>query len=82
MEVKVLGTGCAKCNKLFDVARQAVAGAGIDATVEKEEGIEKMMTYGVMMTPALVINGQVKSVGKVPKLQEIVTWLINEEASK
>lgn len=77
MEIKVLGTGCAKCNKLYEQVLKAVAGADVQADVSKVEKLDQIMTYGVMMTPALVVDGEVKVVGKVPKVDEIVTWLLD-----
>ncbi len=75
MEIKILGTGCAKCNKLFQLTSKAVSSSGVDATVQKIGKIEEIMAYGVMMTPALVIDGQVKSVGRVPPARRIADWI-------
>ena len=75
MKIAVLGTGCAKCTKLYETARQAVADLALDAEVEKISDIQKIMAYGVMMTPALVVDGEVKLVGKVPPLDEIKALL-------
>lgn len=75
MLIQVLGTGCAKCNQLKDNAVAAVEAAGVDATVEKVEDITKIMDFGVMMTPALAIDGEVKVVGKVPTVEEIKEML-------
>jgi small redox-active disulfide protein 2 len=69
--IQVLGTGCAKCAKLKQNADQAVAELGIDATVEKIEDINTIVSFGVMMTPALAIDGEVKVVGKVSAPDEI-----------
>ncbi len=69
--VQVLGTGCAKCEKLTNNAEEAVKQAGIEATVEKVTDINVITGFGVMMTPALVIDGEVKVVGKVPAADEI-----------
>ena len=71
MELKVLGTGCAKCKTLEKITREAVEELQLDATVEKIEDIQKIMEYGVMFTPALVIDGEVAFSGKVPKLKEM-----------
>jgi small redox-active disulfide protein 2 len=71
MRIQVLGTGCPKCKTLMANAAAAVRAAGVEATVEKVEKIADIMTFGVMMTPALVIDGQVKSVGKVLSAEEI-----------
>ena len=72
MEVKVLGTGCAKCRKLYAEAEKAVAEAGVEARVEKIESLDGIMAYGVMMTPALVIDEQVVLKGKTAKAAAIV----------
>lgn len=71
MKIEVLGTGCAKCRKLEANVKQAVTDLGSDAQVEKVSDLESIMSYGVMMTPALVIDGEVKVMGKVPDAAEI-----------
>ena len=71
MIIKVLGTGCSKCKKLEENAKEAVKELGIDATVEKVEDIQKIMAYGVMKTPAIVVDETVKVMGKVPSVDEI-----------
>ena len=75
MEIKVLGTGCPKCKKLFEETCKAVSDAGIDARVEKVEDIASIVAFDVMITPALVIDGEVKASGRVPGVAEIATWL-------
>lgn len=75
MEIKVLGTGCAKCKSLEKATREAVEKAGIDATVIKVEDIVEIMQFGVMTTPALVIDGEVMVKGKVPSVSEITKLL-------
>lgn len=75
MEIKVLGTGCAKCSMLEETARQAVADLGLDATVEKVSELADIMAYGVMSTPALVVDGQVRLAGRLPKLEELKALL-------
>jgi small redox-active disulfide protein 2 len=75
MQVLVLGTGCAKCTKLHDNAAKAIAELGIDAELAKVSDIQQIMAHGVMMTPALVVDGEVKVVGKVPSAEEIKGWL-------
>ncbi len=75
MRVEILGTGCAKCNKLYEAAKEAVAAAGLDAEVVKVEDITEIMNRGVMVTPALVVDGEVKVVGRVPKPAEIARML-------
>jgi small redox-active disulfide protein 2 len=71
MKIEVLGTGCAKCKALEEVVKQAVAKKGIFAQIEKVEDIVKIMEYGVTSTPALVIDGVVKSSGRVLSVAEI-----------
>jgi small redox-active disulfide protein 2 len=82
MKVKVLGTGCAKCKKLYAEAEKAIASAGVAAGLEKVEKLDEIMKYGVMMTPALVIDEEVKAAGRVPNSAEMVTWLINAAAKE
>jgi small redox-active disulfide protein 2 len=65
MKIQVLGTGCAKCRQLTANAEKAVADLGLSAVVEKVEDIARIVEFGVMMTPALAVDGKVKSVGKV-----------------
>jgi small redox-active disulfide protein 2 len=69
--VQVLGTGCAKCAKVKEHVDAAIEQSGIDAKVEKVEDIMQITSFGVMMTPAVVIDGDVKIVGKVPSVDEI-----------
>ena len=75
MKIQILGTGCPKCNQLYQNAKTAVEETGIEAKVEKVTNLNDIMTFGVMVTPALVINGQVKSSGKVPSSDEIKQML-------
>ena len=69
--VQVLGTGCAKCEKLMHNAEEAIKQSGTEATVEKITDITQITSFGVMMTPALAIDGEVKSVGKVLPAEDI-----------
>lgn len=71
MRVQILGTGCPKCKMLFANAEAAVKAAGIDATVEKVEKMTDIMAFGVMTTPALAVDGKVKSAGKVLSEEDI-----------
>ncbi len=71
MEIKVLGTGCARCKSLEKVTVQAVEDLGLDVKVEREEDIRKIMAYGVMRTPALMINDKIVLSGQVPGLSEM-----------
>ncbi len=75
MVIKILGTGCAKCKQLASNAQQAVNEMGIEATIEKVEKIEDIMEYGVMKTPALVVDEQVKVMGRVPSAKDIKNYL-------
>ena len=71
MKIEVLGTGCAKCTQLYDNVKQALVLAVKDAEVVKVQDIPSIMKYGVMSTPALVIDGKVKVSGKAPSAEEI-----------
>jgi len=71
MEIKVLGTGCTKCKNLENLTREIVDQNGIDATITKVEDIMEIMQFGVMTTPALVVDGKVLVKGKVPSVAEI-----------
>jgi small redox-active disulfide protein 2 len=70
-KIEILGMGCAKCNQLAERTRDAVKELGIDAEVGKVQDIETITNYGVLVTPALVVDGVVKIAGKLPKIQEI-----------
>lgn len=75
MVITVLGTGCSSCRALYNTVREAVAQSGIDAKVEKEEDLEKIMAYGVMSLPALAVDGKVVSKGKklsIAQVREII----------
>ncbi len=74
MEIKILGIGCPKCEQLTKNVKEALEKAGLQAEVEKVTDIKTISSYGVMMTPALVIDGQVKAVGKVLKPEEIAKF--------
>lgn len=76
-KIEVLGTGCPKCKKLDALTREAVGALGLECDIEKVEDIQKIMTYGVMMTPALVVDGQVVITGKVPSVDELKKLLSN-----
>ncbi|MBW8325445.1 MAG: TM0996/MTH895 family glutaredoxin-like protein [Prolixibacteraceae bacterium] len=71
MEIKILGTGCPKCKTLEKLTREVVEQNGIDATVTKVEDIYQIMKYGVMTTPALVVNEKVEIKGRIPSANEI-----------
>ncbi len=78
MIIKILGTGCPKCKKLEANVRQVVESAGIEATIEKVIDLDKIMDYGVMMTPALVIDEKVVSSGKVLTADDIIAQIKKE----
>jgi small redox-active disulfide protein 2 len=75
MDIKVLGPGCPKCQQTEKAVKEAVAETGVSATVEKVTDILKIGEYGVFGTPAVVIDGEVKSVGKVPTKDEVKKWI-------
>jgi len=75
MEIKILGTGCPKCKSLEKLTRETVSKMGIEAQVSKEEDIMKIMEYGVMKTPGLVVDGKVVLSGRLPSEKEITELL-------
>lgn len=76
MKIEILGVGCAKCKQVAANAEQAVKESGIDAEVKKVEKIDEIIKYNVLITPALVIDGEVKCSGKVPSVEEIKKMLV------
>ena len=79
MEIKVLGTGCAKCKTLEKLTRDAVTEAGIAANIEKVEDIYKIMSFGVIQTPALVINQKIVLSGRLPSANEIKELILKNQ---
>jgi len=75
MDIKILGPGCAKCKKAEQIVREVVAETGSDARIEKITDMMEIASYGVVSTPVIVVNGQVKSSGKIPKAKDIQTWI-------
>ena len=75
MDIKILGPGCPKCNQTEKVVREAVKEAGVDAQIEKVTDTMEIAGYGVFGTPAVVVDGEVKSVGKIPKKKDIIGWI-------
>lgn len=75
MEIKILGTGCSSCKKLFSEAEKAVHQLGVAATLTKVEDMRDILAYKVLATPALVIDEVVKSAGRIPGAEEIVGWI-------
>jgi small redox-active disulfide protein 2 len=78
MKIEILGTGCAKCDKMEELVKLALEETGVNADVNHIRDIKKIMTYGVMTTPALVINGKVKAAGKLPSSEEIKKILVKK----
>lgn len=76
MNIKVLGPGCPKCQQTEQLIKEVVAEFGVEAQVEKVTDIMKIAGYGVFGTPAVVVDGEVKSVGKIPEKEEIKTWIL------
>ena len=76
MKIEILGTGCAKCNKLYEATKEAVSQAGIQAEVTHVTDLVELMKRGVMVTPALSLDGVIKVAGKVPKPAEITKLLV------
>lgn len=75
LTIKILGTGCPKCKRLEELARQAVAEAGVQAEISKVQDIDQIMQYPIASTPGLVINEKVYSYGRLPRKEEIIAWL-------
>lgn len=80
MEVKVLGPGCSNCRKLYEVVEKALRQSGLAANLTKVEDYQEIMRYGVLSTPALVVNGDVVSAGRVPDLAQVSSWLTSGAA--
>jgi len=81
MKIEILGTGCPKCKKLTEFVGEAINEIGISVEIIKVTDINKIINYGVMMTPALVIDGDIKVAGKIPGKEEIIKW-IKEKKNK
>ncbi|MDD5692433.1 MAG: thioredoxin family protein [Candidatus Omnitrophica bacterium] len=75
MKIEILGMGCPKCKKLYENARAAVKDLNTEAEVVKVEDMQKIMDYGIMLTPAIAIDGQVKAAGRIPAPEEIKKWI-------
>ena len=81
MIIHVLGTGCSKCKTLYEVAHKALQESGVEGVVEKIEDIQQIMTYQILMTPGLVINGQVKTAGRIPSVEEVKKMILAAKAA-
>ena len=75
MKIEIMGPGCPKCKKVAQLTEQAVKELGVEAEIVKVADIKEIMNRGVMFTPALAIDGEVKSTGKIPTIEEIKNWL-------
>ncbi len=75
MDIKVLGPGCAKCQQTEQIVKEAVAESGLSASVAKITDTMEIAGYGVFGTPAVIVDGEVKCVGKIPKKEDVLTWL-------
>ena len=75
VDVKVLGTGCRKCNKLYEETQKAIEASGASVELSKVEKLDEIASFGVMSTPALVVAGVVKSTGKIPGAEQIAGWI-------
>jgi small redox-active disulfide protein 2 len=75
MEIKILGPGCPKCEQTAKIVAEVLSDTGIAANVEKVTGVMEIAGYGVFGTPAVVIDGDVKCVGKIPKKEDVKSWL-------
>ncbi|MCZ7603982.1 MAG: thioredoxin family protein [Melioribacteraceae bacterium] len=78
ISIKILGTGCKKCQTLEAKVRELVTQNGIDANVKKVTDLNEMISYGIMMTPGLVVNEKVVSAGIIPKDEQIIKWINGE----
>ncbi len=77
MDIKVLGPGCPNCQRLERIVREAVQEMGMEATISKVTDMRQIMSYDIVGTPGLVINGKVVSSGRIPSKAEVTTWLAN-----
>jgi small redox-active disulfide protein 2 len=75
MDIKILGPGCPKCEQTAKIVNEAVTETGTDAKIEKVTGVMEIAGYGVFGTPAVVVDGVVKCVGKIPKKEDVKAWL-------
>lgn len=77
LDIIILGTGCTNCIKLENLVREVIAEYNLNANIEKITDKEKFVDYGVMITPGLIVNGKVLSMGKIPTKSTLINWLIN-----
>ena len=74
-KIQILGTGCPKCKKLLEVTQQTAKSLGLEAEISKVEDINEILKFGIMMTPALAVDGVVKVVGRIPRPDELKTMI-------
>jgi small redox-active disulfide protein 2 len=82
MEIKILGTGCPKCKRLTQLTHEALEAVGTEATIVKVTDLDAIMAFDVMATPGLVIDGQVVTAGRLPRREEIESWLREAASSE
>ncbi len=82
MEIKVLGPGCARCNKTEKLIREIISETGVKVKVEKVTNIMEIANFGIVSTPAVVVDGVMKSTGKIPDKDEVRSWLIQPESEE
>ena len=75
MEIKILGTGCPKCKRLEEIAREAAQEAGVEATFTKVTTMDQILAYPITSTPGLVIDEKLVSSGRIPRKEEIISWI-------
>jgi len=80
MIIQILGTGCSKCKTLYELANRALQETGVAASVEKVEDIQKILEFDILMTPGLAIDGQVKTAGRIPGLEEMKRLILEAKA--
>lgn len=76
MIIQVLGTGCGRCKALYEIANKAIQETGVEGTVEKVDDIQQIMAYQILMTPGLAIDGQIKTAGRLPALEEVKQMIL------
>ncbi len=82
MKIEMLGTGCVRCNTAEAIVKEAVSISGVDAQVVKVSDRMLIAKAGVLMTPAVIVDGHVKAVGKVPEIEDVLRWINDSEASR
>lgn len=82
MRIQILGTGCPKCKRAYENAEQAIRELGVSVHLEKIEDLKSIMGYGVMVTPAIAIDGEVKMSGKIPSVEEIKMFIAQKTESR